>query len=59
MELQCHFSPGASDLIATSSDALTDTHRSSPLFEGIKVTKREQQLQVLEWISEAPIPRCC
>ena len=26
MELQCHLSPGASDLIATSSGALTDTN---------------------------------
>ena len=31
---------------------------SSPLFEGIKVTKHEQQLQVLEWTSGAPIARC-
>ena len=31
----------------------------SPLFEGIKVTKHEQQLQVLEWTSGAPIARCC
>ena len=32
---------------------------SSPLFEGIKVTKHEQQLQILEWTSGAPIARCC